>query len=35
MEHLSCEEFVADARKDQTEYVLTKRHDSYAIRRYA
>lgn len=31
MEHLSYAQFVADARKGDTEYVLTERHDSYAI----
>jgi hypothetical protein len=31
MEHLSYAQFVADARKDETQYVLTERHDGYAI----
>ncbi len=31
MEHLSYAQFVAEARKDKTEYVLTERHDGYAV----
>lgn len=31
MEHLSYAQFVADARKDKTKYVLIERHDHYAI----
>ena len=31
MENLSYAKFVADARKDETQYVLTERHDNYAI----
>lgn len=31
MQNLSYAQFVADAREDQTEYVITERHDNYAI----